>query len=72
MAITLAVATFGGLWYVNGNPWALAAVPIAIGASRVIISIPRLRWFFYSYYPAHLVVLWLIRIPMSKAGCLFF
>ena len=71
-AIALAVAAFGGLWYVNGNPWALAAVPIALGASGADLRVPRLRWMFYAYYPAHLVALLLIRIPMSKAGYLFF
>lgn len=71
-AIALAVAAFGGLWYVNGNPWALAAVPIALGASGAVLRVSRLRWVFYAYYPAHLVALLLIRIPMSKAGYLFF
>lgn len=72
MAITLAAAAFAGLWYVNGTPWALAAVPIVLGASRADLIVPRLRWVFYAYYPAHLVALWLIRIPMAKAGYLFF
>ena len=72
MAIALALAAFGGLWYVNGNPWALVALPIVLGASRVNLGLPRLRWFFYAYYPAHLVALLLIRIPMSKAGYIFF
>jgi hypothetical protein len=72
MAIALAAAALGGIWYVNGNPWALAAVPIVVGASGVNLNVPRLRWVFYCYYPAHLGVLWLIRIPMSKAGYLFF
>jgi hypothetical protein len=72
MAIGLAAAALAGLWYANGNAWALAAVPIVLGASGTRLSIPRLRWVFYSYYPLHLVVLWLIRIPMSKAGYLFF
>ncbi|RUT67556.1 conjugal transfer protein TraX, partial [Flavobacterium cupreum] len=36
------------------------------------LNVSRLRWVFYAYYPAHLFVLWLIRIPMSKAGYLFF
>lgn len=71
-AIAMAAAALAGLWYVNGNPWALAAVPIVIGASGAGLNVPRLRWVFYAYYPAHLVVLWLIRIPMSKAGYLFF
>ena len=35
-------------------------------------ALPRLRWAFYAYYPLHLAALWLIRIPMSKAGYLFF
>lgn len=72
LAIALATAAFAGLWYVNGNPWAFAAVPIALGASGADLRVPRLRWVFYAYYPAHLVALWLIRIPMSKAGYLFF
>ena len=72
LAIALAAAAFAGLWYVNGNPWAFAAVPIALGASGADLRVPRLRWVFYAYYPAHLVALWLIRIPMSKAGYLFF
>jgi len=41
-------------------------------ASRVDVRLPRLRWAFYAYYPLHLAALWLIRIPMSKAGYLFF
>ena len=72
MAIALAAAAFAGLWNVNGNPWALAALPIVLGASGADPRVPRLRWVFYAYYPAHLVALWLIRIPMSKAGYLFF
>jgi hypothetical protein len=72
VAIGLAAAALAGLWYVNGNLWALVAVPIVLGASGADLNVPRLRWVFYSYYPAHLVVLWLIRIPMSKAGYLFF
>ncbi|PWF55358.1 TraX family protein [Massilia glaciei] len=72
MAMALAAAAFAGLWHVNGNPWALVAVPIVLGASGVGLNVSRLRWVFYAYYPAHLFVLWLIRIPMSKAGYLFF
>jgi hypothetical protein len=39
---------------------------------RASMRVPRLRWAFYAYYPLHLAALWLIRIPMSKAGYLFF
>jgi hypothetical protein len=60
------------LWFINRNLWALAALPLLLAASRVDVPVPRLRWAFYTYYPLHLAALWLIRIPMSKAGYLFF
>ncbi len=72
LAIGLAAAALAGLWYINGNLWALAAMPIALAVSGADLNIPRMRWAFYSYYLAHLVVLLLIRIPMKKAGYLFF
>lgn len=71
-ALALALAALGALWLVSGNLWALAAVPLIVGASGANLAVPRLRWFFYVYYPGHLAALWLIRIPMSKAGYLFF
>ncbi len=67
-----AVLACVALWPVNGNLWSLAAVPLVLVASRVEFHMPRLRWAFYAYYPLHLAALWLIRIPMSKAGYLFF
>lgn len=70
--LTLSLATLASLWFVNGNLWALAAVPIILVLSRIDLQVPRLRWAFYGYYPIHLAALWLIRIPMSNAGYLFF
>lgn len=67
-----ALLSCAALWFINGNHWALAAFPLLLAASRVDLPVPRLRWAFYAYYPAHLAALWLIRIPMSKAGYLFF
>jgi hypothetical protein len=72
MPLTLTLVTLMSLWFVNGNLWALAAVPIFLLSTRIDLRMPRLRWAFYGYYPIHLSVLWLIRIPMSKAGYLFF
>lgn len=60
------------LAWVNGTSWGMAALPIILMASRIEIALPRLRWAFYAYYPAHLAALWAIRIPMAKAGYLFF
>ena len=72
MALTLALVALVALGFVNGNLWALAALPVVLVASRVDMRVPRLRWVFYAYYPAHLIAIWLIRIQMSKAGYLFF
>jgi hypothetical protein len=70
--LTLTLLTLMSLWFVNGNLWVLSAIPIFLLSSRIDLRMPRLRWAFYGYYPIHLFVLWLIRIPMSKAGYLFF
>jgi hypothetical protein len=48
------------LTLINQNLWALAALPLIVAAPRVEISVPRVRTFFYAYYPAHLAALWLI------------
>ena len=55
----------------NGNAWALAAVPLVVCTTWIAPTLPRWRWLFYAYYPLHLLALWLIRIPMAKAGYLF-
>ena len=71
-AAVIALLALASLWFINRNLWALAAVPLLLVASRLDLPMPRLRWAFYAYYPLHLAALWLIRIPMSKAGYLFF
>lgn len=67
-----ALLACAALYFINGNGWALAAIPVVLCASQLAFPVPRLRWIFYIYYPLHLYVLWLIRIPMSHAGYLFF
>jgi hypothetical protein len=49
---------------INGNFAALAALPLIWGASRVDLPIPRLRWVFYAFYPAHLSLIALAQ-PLS-------
>lgn len=71
-AALMALLSCASLWYINGNLWALAVVPLVIVAAGVDLRVPRLRWAFYTYYPLHLAALWLIRIPMREAGYLFF
>jgi hypothetical protein len=71
-AAAIALLSWAALWFINGNLWALVSLPLLLVATRLDVPMPRLRWAFYTYYPLHLAVIWLIRIPMSKAGYLFF
>lgn len=48
------------LCLVNGNPWALLAIPLLHGLNRLDLQVPRLRWVFWAFYPVHLCVLWLL------------
>ncbi|MBC7604221.1 MAG: conjugal transfer protein TraX [Ramlibacter sp.] len=41
------------------NHWALASLPVMAALTRVNVRIPRVRHFFYAFYPAHLVLLWI-------------
>lgn len=42
------------LCVVNGNAWAVLAVPLVLVAQRWPLRLPRLRWAFWVAYPAHL------------------
>jgi hypothetical protein len=50
------------LTVVNGNTWALAAIPIVLMAGRVALRLPRRTWVFYAFYPAHLLLLLIVRL----------
>ncbi|WP_329843721.1 TraX family protein [Stenotrophomonas sepilia] len=54
------VPAFGAICWYNGNLWALAAIPAALGLSRVAWPVPRGRWAFYGYYVAHLAFIGLL------------
>ena len=71
-AAGIAFITCTSFWFINHNMWALAALPILLLATQFNFRVPRLRLFCYGYYPLHLAFLLLIRIPMTKAGYLFF
>lgn len=51
---------FGAMPLVNASVWAFAALPVIFAASRISLAVPRLKWAFYAYYPAHLAALWLL------------
>lgn len=56
-AAGLALVALVALAWPNGNLWAVTALPVALAGEAVAPHVPRLRWAFYAYYPAHLVVL---------------
>ena len=60
-ALGLAAIGFAGLHLVNRNEWALAGLPLIALASCVDLSVPRVRWAFYAFYPIHLAVIWVVR-----------
>ncbi len=67
-----AVLALAALWLINGNFWAMTALPLVLVLAHLDLPMPRLKWAFYIYYPLHLSLLWLIRIPMRDAGFVFF
>ena len=46
------------LGFVNGNLWALAAVPALAVLRWWSVALPRAQWFFYVFYPLHLAFFW--------------
>ncbi len=46
------------LYLINRNLWAMAAVPVIALASRWTATLPRAKWLFYWFYPAHLWLFW--------------
>jgi hypothetical protein len=59
------VAAAASLWFINRNLWALAAVPLVLLTPAIHVPIPRSRYVFYTYYPAHLAALWAARRCLS-------
>jgi TraX protein len=52
------VTATAGLYLINRNLWALMALPLIFYAPHARWRIPRIRYAFYTYYPAHLAVIW--------------
>jgi len=65
-ALACAAAALGSLGLINGNQWALVALPVWLIASRLATPLPRMRAFFYVYYPAHLWALWGIGTLLAR------
>jgi len=46
------------LYFVNGNFWALATLPVLAMMTRWTVALPRAQWVFYAFYPIHLTIFW--------------
>ena len=60
-SIIILIAALTAMRIINGNYWALAALPVALSACFVSLNVPRLKMIFYIYYPLHLSVLWIAK-----------
>ncbi len=58
-ALIIAVLALASLRVINGNYWAVAALPILLASCAINIPTPRYKWVFYYFYPIHLSILWL-------------
>lgn len=67
----VAVLSCVALENINANYFAVLAVPVISLCVFFNTKIPRLKYVFYVYYPMHLLILLLVRIPMGKAGYFF-
>lgn len=61
-SMTGLVGTTASLFLINGNLWALAALPVILIAPYFDLSVPRFRYLFYAYYPAHLGVILTLKL----------
>jgi hypothetical protein len=48
----------------NMNFYAMLAVPFLLLAPKVHLNVPRLKYFFYAFYPAHFALLWVVKTLM--------
>lgn len=57
LRLALLLLMWAGLGIVNGSHSALLAIPLVWMLSLVRVNLPRSRWAFYVYYPAHLALI---------------
>lgn len=65
-ALAFLIPSFIFLCLINWNLWALMSIPVFWICAQVSVRIPRQKAFFYSYYPAHLAVIYLLSWHASK------
>ena len=60
--LSLWIFAISCLYVINCNFWALGSIPIIFLATKIKLNIPRYKYIFYIYYPAHLAVIFLISL----------
>ena len=60
VSLVVWIAATASLYVINGNMWALAALPLIFLAPQLSIVMPRVGFVFYVFYPLHLLLLWMI------------
>jgi hypothetical protein len=65
-SLALWVVATAALYLINRNLWALAAFPLILYAPHARWRLPRIRWAFYGYYPAHLAALWALSLWLPR------
>jgi len=45
----------------QGNAYFLVAFPVIFFVSKFTFKAPRMKWFFYFYYPAHLTIIYAVK-----------
>ncbi|MBI6263911.1 conjugal transfer protein TraX, partial [Proteus mirabilis] len=70
--ILLAFVSCVLLTVINHNFYALLATPLIAIIGNIRIKLPRLKWFFYVFYPAHLYLILALQLYLATKGYLFF
>lgn len=70
--IFLAFVCCALLSVINQNFYALLAIPLIAITGNIRMKLPRLKWFFYAFYPAHLYLFLALQRYLTTKGYLFF
>ncbi|HAJ4142237.1 TPA: conjugal transfer protein TraX, partial [Escherichia coli] len=54
------------------NFYALLSIPLIAIIGNIRFNLPRLKWFFYVFYPTHLYLILALQLYLATKGYLFF
>lgn len=70
--LCFSILSLFSLYLINNNLYAMIVILILFVFQFVNVPFVRLRYLFYIYYPAHLLIIFIVKIKMMDAGYLFF